>query len=103
MALVIDEQEAPFARIAITPIATLDDLAVRCQAVTMELLDSDLILDEAARRRVLALNRALQPLARSGGGLRRYSCFRPSRDLLLTRQAASDGARNACAMPRASS
>lgn len=61
----VDEQEAFFARIARIPIVTLEDVAVRYETVAMELIDGDLILDEAARRRVAALNRDLQQLARS--------------------------------------
>lgn len=61
----VDERDAHFARIARLPVLTLVDVAARFEAVAMELIDGDLILDDAARRRVMTLRGDLRRLARS--------------------------------------
>ena len=58
----VDELDALFVEIARMPIRTIADAAVRYEAVAMELADGDLILDNAALRRVEALRRDLRKL-----------------------------------------
>jgi hypothetical protein len=56
--------EALFAQIAKCRMSTLQDVATRYQALAVELIDNDLILERGARRRVARLNRDLQQLTR---------------------------------------
>jgi hypothetical protein len=59
----VEELEALCVEISTMPIVTLVDVAVRYEALAIELIDGDLILDEAVRRRVVRLRRDVRGLA----------------------------------------
>lgn len=58
----VQQRNQLFATITRLPISTLEDVVARYEAVAMELIDDDLILDELARRRVVTLRRDLRRL-----------------------------------------
>lgn len=78
----VEQRNALFATIARIPITTIEDIVARYEAVAMELIDDDLILDSAARRRVFALRRDLRALLRNqraGEAVELKDGFHPNR------------------------
>jgi hypothetical protein len=60
----VERLEVLFCKIAERTISTVQDIATRYEALAVELVDGDLILELGAQRRAARLNRDLQQLVR---------------------------------------
>ena len=63
----VDQQAELIERISRSPVNGITGVVVRYQALASELLDGDLVLDDGARRRIVALSRALRKIVPRAG------------------------------------
>jgi len=63
----VDQQAELVEQISRSPVNDITGVVVKYQALARELLDDDLVLDEGARRRIVALSRALRKIVPRAG------------------------------------